>query len=101
MTFDLLCSEYGWTKDYVLEQVTPAQVEVLAGAIARRRRAGAAREMGLVRMAVWGDEHQLAELTRELADDREREESRTLAAMGIAVRSKRGGPGSDHGQPAG
>lgn len=101
MTFDLLCSEYGWTKDYILEHLTPAQVEVLVGAIARRRRMAAAREIAMIRMAVWGDERQVAEMNRELADDDESSTARALAAMGIAVRSKRGGPGSDDGQPAG
>ena len=101
MTFDLLCSEYGWTKDYILDHVTPAQMEVLAAAIARRRRAAAARQISLIRMAVWGDEQQLAELSRELTDDNEGETAQALAAMGITVRSKTSGPGGDDGQPAG
>jgi hypothetical protein len=101
MTFDLLCSEYGWTKDYILDHVTPAQLEVLAAAIARRRRAAAARQVSLMRMAVWGDERQLAELNRELAHENEGERAQALAAMGITVRSKRSGPGDDDGQPAG
>jgi len=100
MTLDLLCSEYGWTKDYVLGCVTPAQVEVLARAIGRRRRMEAARELGLIRVAIWGDERQFAELRREVADDEAYDATPALAAMGIAVRSRRRGPGDDDGQPA-
>jgi hypothetical protein len=100
VTFDLLCSEYGWTKDYVLDCVTPAQMGVLAAAIGRRRRADALREIGLIRAAVWGDERRLAELSRELTDDDEPETAQKLAAMGITVRSKASGPGGDDGQPA-
>jgi hypothetical protein len=95
-----LCSEYGWTKDYILDCLTPAQVEVLGDAIGRRRRMELAREAGLIRIAVWGDERQLDELRRELLDDDPRETARALAAMGVAVRSRRDGSGRDDGQPA-
>lgn len=58
---------------------------MLGDAIARRRRTELAREVGLIRIAVWGDERQLDELRRELLDDDPHETARALAAMGIAL----------------
>ena len=102
MTFDLLCSEYGWSKEYILDQVTPAQAELLTQAIAARRRAELVREMGLIRLAVWGDGHQVDEMQRMLLAPQEREDAQALAAMGITVtRRSRSGHGRDDGQPAG
>lgn len=103
MIFDLLCSEYGWTTDYVLDHVTPAQVELLMDAVAARRRAALAQQMGVIRMAVWGEEHQVQELHRALAVAEEhQDDAQALAAMGVTVtRRKQGGLGNDDGQPAG
>jgi len=99
----LLCSEYGWTKDYILDHVTPAQAGLLIEAIARRRRTELARQVAAIRTSVWGDERQLEELTRELTGgDDKRDDVRALAAMGILVeRRSQGGSGDDDGQPAG
>lgn len=98
----MLCSEYGWTTEYILDHVTPAQAELLTEAIAARRRAALGREIAAIRLAVWGDEQQLAELQRALAAQDDGAQRQALAAMGIAVvRRSQGGPGDDDGQPAG
>lgn len=97
----MLCSEYGWTKDYILDHLTPAQAELLTEATARRRRIELARQIAAIRTAVWADERQFQELRRELAGD-ELDDAQALTTMGIATkRRSEGGSGDDDGQPAG
>jgi hypothetical protein len=50
-------SEYGWTPQFVLEQVTPAQAALWAERISRRRRTEAVLEARLTHLAIGGALH--------------------------------------------
>ena len=47
-------SEYGWTPQFVLEQVTPAQAALWAERISRRRRTEAVLQARLTHLAIAG-----------------------------------------------
>ena len=49
---DLLFAEYGWTKDYVLECLTPVQLEAFVAAILKRQGVSKAEEAIKLRLSV-------------------------------------------------
>jgi hypothetical protein len=94
-----LQSEYGWTHEYVLYHVTPAQVLVWAEAIRRRRSLHLAEELELTYLAVGAAQGgkkgfsalQAAtrRLRREGGAEEERDPEQLIRALGLTDRRGR------------
>jgi len=88
-----MMSEYGWNHEWIPAHVTPAQLELFAGAITRRQQMSACRGATIMRMAQHARDRDFKRFLAALRPDDAPERVRNMtieqwAALGLKVKMR-------------